>query len=255
MKISSESREFLVNLRIYLFSSGKNEKEIEEIVEELEDHLFEAQQNGKNVEDIIGKTPKEYMEQIANEMPIDIKGLLKYIPIIVIGAFSYILMGDAIRGELEYSLIDMIGYPFVVLFSLLITSVLFKYVASNKISKIKEWLTFWVVGSTPMALFIALIFLERYYNTPTIQFGAIGNFIAIVLSILVFVGISVWSKTWISIILPIILVLPEFIINKSSLEESTKVILSGIIVLVCFGIYALTVIKLEKNKDKAAPRA
>ncbi|RXZ80290.1 hypothetical protein EBB07_19190 [Paenibacillaceae bacterium] len=250
MKISRESKQFLENLRLYLFSSGKNEKEIEEIIGELEDHLYEAEQNGKNVEDIIGKTPKAYMEQIANEMPIDIKGLLKYIPIVVTGAFSYILMRDAIRGEIGYSLIEMIGSLFIFLFSLLLASVLFKYVAGNKISKIKEWFMFGIVGSTPVALFIALIFLDQYYDTPTIQFGVIGNYIAIAFSILVFVGIAIWAKTWISIIFPIILFVPEFIINKSSLQESTKLILSGIIVPVCFGIYALTVLKLEKNKDK-----
>ncbi|MCI3926824.1 hypothetical protein MO973_42300 [Paenibacillus sp. TRM 82003] len=247
MEISIESREFLNNLRLYLFSSGKNEKEIEEIIGELEDHLFEAEQKGKNVEEIIGKTPKEYMEQIANEMPIDVKGLLKYIPIIVLGAFSYIFMGDAIQGELEYSVVDMIGYPSILLFSLLLTAVLFKYVASNKISKIKEWLLFGIVGCTPMALFMALIFLNRYYHTPTIQFGVIGNMIAIAFSILVFVGIALWSKTWMSIILPIILFSPEFIINKSNLEVSAKEILSAIIVPVCFGAYALTILKSGKS--------
>jgi hypothetical protein len=40
MKLSRESRDFLENLRLYLFSSGKNEKEMEEIIEELEDHLY-----------------------------------------------------------------------------------------------------------------------------------------------------------------------------------------------------------------------
>jgi hypothetical protein len=250
MKISKGSLEFLENLRLYLFSSGKNENEIEEVIAELEDHLYEAEKNGKNVEDIIGKTPKEYMEQLANEMSMDSKGLLKYIPIIVVGAFSYILMGDAIRGQLEYSLIDMIGYPFIILFTLLFTSVLFKYVASNKISKIKEWLIFGIVGSAPVGLFIVLIFLNRYYDTTTIQFGDIGIFTAIVFSILVFVGISIWSKTWISIILPIILFLPEFIINKTSIQESTQLVLTSIIVPVCFGIYLLTVARSETNKEK-----
>ncbi|TKC17106.1 HAAS domain-containing protein [Robertmurraya kyonggiensis] len=250
MKISKDSREFLENLRLYLFSSGKNGKEIEEIIGELEDHLFEAEKNGKNVEDIIGKTPKEYMEQIANEMSIDIKGLLKYIPIIVIGAFSYILLGDAIRGELEYSVFEMVGYPFIFLFSLLLTSVLFKYVASNKISKIKEWFMFGVMGSTPLVLFIALIFLDRFYHTPAIQLGVVGKVIAIILPILVFVGIAIWSKTWVSIVLPIILFFPEFILDRTDLVESTKLTVSGIIVPVCFVAYALIVMKIEKNKEK-----
>jgi len=250
MRVSSESRAFLESLRVYLFSSGKNEKEIEEIVSELEDHLYEAEQNGKNVQDIIGKTPKAYMAQIAKEMPIDLKGLLKYIPIIMIGAIAYIVMGDAVRGELEYSLFKMIGSLFIILFSLFLTSVLFKYVAGNKNSKIKEWFIFGMVGSTPVALFIALLFLDKHYDTSTITFGAIGYVTAIVFSVLVFIGIAIWSKTWISIILPIILFLPQFIINKSSLEGSTKVILSLVVVPVCFVIYALTVMKWEKTKVK-----
>lgn len=251
MTISKESQEFLENLRLYLFSGGKNEKEIEDIIGELQDHLSEAERNGKSVEDIIGKSPKAYMAQLANEMPFDFKGLLKYIPILVIGGFSYILMRDAIRGELEYSILDMIGYPFIFLFSILITSVLFKYVASNKISKIKEWVIFGTVGFAHIALFIAVILLNRYFDTPTIQFGASGSIAAIVFSALVFVGIAIWSKTWTSIIVPVLLFLPKYVIYQTSLQESTKLLASSIIVLVSITIYLLIVIKLEKMKEKA----
>lgn len=249
MNISKESRDFLENLRVYLFSSGKNEKEIEEMIEELEDHLYEAEKNGKSVEDIIGKTPKEYMGQLANEMSFDFKGLLKYIPIIILGAIPYILMGDAIRGEIKYSLLDLIGYPFIFIFALFLTTVLFKYVASNKISKIKEWLLFGIIGMTPMLLINALIFLNRYYDTPIIQFGTAGNVIAIAMSILVFIGIALWSKTWVTIILPIILFLPEILLNMTNLQESTKLILNGTIIPLCVGIYLLIVFKIEKNKN------
>jgi hypothetical protein len=85
----------------------------------------------------------------------------------------------------------MIGYPFIFLCSLLFTSVLFKYVASNKISKMKEWLIFGIVGSVPLALFIALMFLDGHYDTPTIQLGVMGTFIAVGFSVLVFVGIAI----------------------------------------------------------------
>ena len=40
--LSKESRKFLGDLRVYLISSGKNEKETNEIIGELEDHLMEA---------------------------------------------------------------------------------------------------------------------------------------------------------------------------------------------------------------------
>ncbi|SMO45710.1 HAAS domain-containing protein [Melghirimyces algeriensis] len=246
MSISKESREFIEDLRLYLISSGKNEKEIEEIAGELEDHLYEAEKDGKDINDIIGKTPREYMEQLANEMSFDFKGLLKFIPVTILGAISYILMGDALRGEMEYSLLDLIGYPFIFLFTLFLSATSFKYVASNEISKTKEWLIFWIVGSTPTVLFLAFIYWNENYDPVTYQVGTVGNVIAIVLSILIFIGISIWNKSWVFIIIPAILFLPQVLIEQTSLEENTKVILTGIFIPVCIMVYSLIVIRREK---------
>lgn len=254
MNLSKRSIDFLENLRVYLFSSGKNEKEIEEIIRELESDLYEAEKNGENVDDIITKASKEYMAQLTNEMSSDFEGLLKYIPIIILGAISYILMGDAIRGEIEYSLLDLIGYPFIFLFSLFLTVVLFKYATSNKIPKIKEWLIVGILGITPMILSLLLFYLNSYYELSVIQVGVVGNVITIVFSSLVFIGIAIWSKTWVTIILPIILFLPEILINMTNLQEHTKLILNSIFIPLCVGsslfIYILIAWKMEKNKTK-----
>lgn len=249
MNLSKESREFLENLRVFLISSGKNENEIEEIIEELEDHLFEAEKNGKNVENIIGKTPKEYMEQIAQEMRFDFKACSKYIPIVVLGALAYLLLGDALRGGVEFSLLEIIGYPFIFLFSLFLTAKIFKHITSNKISRAKEWMFFGILGFTPLMLFISLFYLNNLLNTPVVQLGKLGNTCAIVFSILVFVGISIWSKTWVSIIIPAILFLPEVLLNKTSLSEITKLIFMGIIVPLCIGVYLFILAKIEKQKS------
>ena len=64
IELSTQSRDFLDNLRTYLFASGKNEHEISEIVEELEIHLNEAESNGKSIEDIVGNSPQEYMKSL-----------------------------------------------------------------------------------------------------------------------------------------------------------------------------------------------
>lgn len=37
-QLSAKSKKFLEDLRVYLFSSGKNEDETEEVIEELEVH-------------------------------------------------------------------------------------------------------------------------------------------------------------------------------------------------------------------------
>jgi DNA-binding ferritin-like protein (Dps family) len=250
MNISKQSKEFLGNLRLYLFSSGKNEEEIEGIIGELKDHLSVAEAKGKSVEDIIGGTPKEYMEQIAGEMSFDLKSWLKYIPILIIGLFAYDLLGNALRGGIEYSLLELGGNLFILLLFLSLTLVIFKYVASKKLSKTKEYLLFAFLGFSPISLFIGLIYLDRYYETPTLVFSDTGNIIAIIVAIVMFIGISFWSKTWISIIFPLILFLPEFIMNLTNLKEELKLTISGIVIPLCIGIYFFIAMKIEKNKGK-----
>lgn len=55
--ISKESEQLLIELRLYLISKGKNDKEINEITEELEVHLAETESEGKDVTKIIGESP------------------------------------------------------------------------------------------------------------------------------------------------------------------------------------------------------
>ncbi|MED4015641.1 DUF1129 family protein [Sutcliffiella cohnii] len=248
MKVSKQSKEFLQNLRAYLIASGKKEQEIEEIISELEDHLVEAEKDGKNVEDIVGKTPKEYMEQIAKEMTLDIGGILKYIPIIFLGAFSYILLGDVIRGGLAYSVLQLVGYPIIFLFVLLVSTVAIKYLSSNKLSKVKEWTLYCLIGGIPMALFVGLLFLNDAIETPIFTFGPTINVIAAIFSIVVFIAIALWSKTWMPIVLPFILFVPEVIIGYTSLSEETKLILTALIIPVGLGLYFIVIWLLEKQK-------
>src|SRR5690625_2822689 len=121
-RLSEKSKEFLENLNLYLFSSGKNTDEIEEITEELEIHLFEAEQNGKPIEKIIGKTPKEYMEMISDEMVIDYRTWFKYILLIIGGAFSITIIVDVLDGALSYSILEIIGH--IVITAIFIFSVI-----------------------------------------------------------------------------------------------------------------------------------
>src|SRR5690625_7864041 len=87
-EVSKQSKEFLENLRLYLFSSGKKSRDIEEIVEEIEVHLYEAEQKGKPIEKIIGKSPKEYMEMVSDEMTLEYASWIKYMLIMEIDSIS-----------------------------------------------------------------------------------------------------------------------------------------------------------------------
>ena len=246
MHISKESQDFLDNLRVYLISSGKKEVEINEIIEELEDHLCEAEKNGKNIDDIIGKSPKEYMNQVASEMSFDLKGLVKYIPIILIGAIAFIITGKAIRGILEFSIIELVGYPLVFLLSLLTIAIVFRYASSRQLSKMVEWFVCGITGILPVLLFIILIYIKDASNAPSFEFGVIGNIVAISCAIIIFISLSVWSKSSVLIIIPILLFLPEGIINLTTLQEQTKAILNAIIPFALIGIYLLIYINIER---------
>ena len=140
MQLSDKSKKFIDDLRLYLFSSGKNDQEIKEITEELEDHLYEAELNGKSIERIIGASPKEYMMSISTEMKTDYKAWAKYIPLIIIGAMSFSVIGDFLQGTLRYSLLKIIGTLIYSIIFLVGVFTAFRYMASNQVSKIKEFL-------------------------------------------------------------------------------------------------------------------
>ncbi|RIW31998.1 hypothetical protein D3H55_14040 [Bacillus salacetis] len=245
--VSKQSEEFLKNLRLYLFSSGKNEKEIEDIISELEDHLLEAESQGKSVEDIIGQSPKHYMEQIAQEMSFDALGWMKYLPVIMIGSLSYIVLGDALRDELQYTLLELVGYPLILVLFIMLISLSFKYLAATP-PDYKHWIVFGFLGVFPMGMFLGLLILNRRMETEMVVFGTAGQIAAIVATILIFIAISIWTKTWISIILPVILFVPEFIINSTSFDEGTKLTMSAVITPVLFAFFFWYLLKKEKTE-------
>ena len=51
-KISKQGEQFILDLNLYLISTGKSEKEIKEFIEEAEEHLILGEKEGKTVEDI-----------------------------------------------------------------------------------------------------------------------------------------------------------------------------------------------------------
>ena len=67
-KISKQGEQFILDLNLYLISTGKSEKEIKEFIEEAEEHLILGEKEGKTVEDIFGTSPEEYAKSVANEI-------------------------------------------------------------------------------------------------------------------------------------------------------------------------------------------
>ncbi|UTE78586.1 DUF1129 family protein [Rossellomorea sp. KS-H15a] len=252
MSLSKESEDFLGNLRIYLISSGKNEQEVDEIVGELEDHLVETEKRGKSVSEVTGLTPRQYMNQISAEMPIDYKSIFEYIVMVLVSAFSFIVLSDALSGDLTYSLFELIGYPLVMIGFLFCTSVVFKYVSSHPVSKAREWTLFSILGGVPILLFMGLLFLGQNVEAPTVVMEGIGRLFALILAFAAIIAVSLWSKTWIMIILAILVNGPQLLIQQSSFPEETKLILTGLSLPVFVGGYFLLLFVKEKKKEKHA---
>src|SRR5690625_5036172 len=182
-ELSRESKKFLEDLRVYLFSSGKNEEEIDSIIEELEVHLLEAEKQGKSIDKIIGQSPKEYMEQLSKEMDVDYLAWLKYIPIIIIGAFSFNIIDDMIKGELAYSLLEIFGHIFIVGIYMFTVFKVFKYISANNVSRMMKGIMFVIISTLPVGLFFGLIYLNRAVETPIIHFGLIGTIIIAIIAL------------------------------------------------------------------------
>ena len=243
LPLSNKSQRFIENLRIYLFSCGKKTNEIDEITDELEVHLYEAEKENKSVEHIIGNSTKEYKEQIYGEMSFDVRGWSKNIPIIILGAFSGIVLKDIVFGGFQYSLVELIGYPLVCIVLLLAYMWTFRHISSNTFSKSKEFFFFGLASFLSMSLFLALMFLPNYIESPIIMLGYYGNLVVASLAITFLIGISIWSKTIISILLPIFYIVPEYLVGFTDLSAGNQLWVSSLIMYALIGAYLFFEIK------------
>ncbi|MCY8088759.1 hypothetical protein MOB87_14080 [Bacillus sonorensis] len=248
LKLSDKSKLFLENLRLYLFSSGKNLDEIEEIVEELEVHLTEAEKSGKSIEKIIGKSPKEYMEMVSNEMVIDYRTWIKYICLIFFGSFSFTIFTDLLKGNLSYSVLEIVGH--IMIGVIFIASIFtgFKYISTTNQSIKKQGLILMTIVILPIVLFVGLIYLNRAIDTPIIHFGNTASMIIGVITALFIIGMSFWAKTWTLIIIVALLTLPDYLLNLTPLKHEIQLITSTWITFGGIAIYLWISYKLEKNK-------
>jgi hypothetical protein len=190
------------------------------------------------------------MEQLSKEMSFDVKGWSKYVPIIIFGAFAGIVLKDIFFDSFEYSLLQLVGYPLVCILLLLSYMFSFKFIASRKLSKTKEFSLLYLVSFLSIALFAGLLFADNFVKTPTVSLGSKGNMIVAAFAVVILVGISIWSKTLISIILPVFYILPEYLVGLTSMSEASKITTSTLLMFGGIGLYLLVSSKNMK-KDPA----
>ncbi|TFE00489.1 HAAS domain-containing protein [Jeotgalibacillus salarius] len=249
-ELSKESRRFIDDLRLYLFSSGKNDQEIKEIAEELEAHLEEAERNGKPIEQVVGESPREYMEMISSEMKFDKKAWLKYVPLIIFGAISFSVIGQLMENmRLSYSYVFVGGSLAVsILFILLVFSV-FKYTASRQVSRVKEFLLMMIPIFVNMVLFMALIFWDMYTELPGIELGVTASMIVGAILFVILIGISVWAKTAVLLVMLAAVHVPDLLLKMTSLGLEARLITGLLATYAMIGLYFFYTVKKMKKTE------
>lgn len=64
----------------------------------------------------------------------------------------------------------------------------------------------------PIVLFVSLIYSNRAINTPIILFSNMVSLIIGVIATLFIIGITIWAKNWISIIVIALLKVPDYLL-------------------------------------------
>lgn len=245
-KISKESKEFIENLRVYLFSTGKNHDEIAEITEELEVHLAEAEKKGKPIEKIIGSSPKEYMEMLSKEMPTDYKTWIKYGLLFIFISLSFSFFPEMLKGSSSFSLFKILGDVAITTCFLGMLSVGFKYISiSNKKVQI---IVLTLIPVLLLGMSLGLIYLDRTTESPMIHIGIMGSISIGIITVIFLVVLSVWLKSWVLILVMALLILPEYFLSFTPLSTEMQSMLGWFIFIAGVVVYLWILNRKEETE-------
>ncbi|UOQ49344.1 DUF1129 domain-containing protein [Gracilibacillus caseinilyticus] len=175
--LDDNNKKIYEDMLMYIrLSYGKSQQESEEILMELLDHLLHLQQEGKATSELFGKDPKQYADQIIEELP---KTLTKKrMMLILMGLFYFLGVSTFINGffhsilyygfgKLEGSetyylgtlaIISLvsIGIAFVVVYFVI---QYLKWMCFRKVNKVLDFLrTAVLFGVIPFSAFLALFY-------------------------------------------------------------------------------------------------
>lgn len=221
MVLSKDSQEFIANLKLYLMTSGKKDSEIKEIAEELRGHLEDAESRGKNLDTVTGGSPEAYMKNISSEMTTDIYGLIKLMPMFILLLIAYFITGSAVRGDLSFSLLKLIAFPVIGVAGIGAYIAAFRKMATKNWSKKKEFTIFISIQLITVGLMSAVLFLDLFYYEPFYIPSREIMWMIAAIGVIIFIIGAIWSKTWITVIIPLFLIGPDFVMTFMNVDEMT----------------------------------
>ncbi|EJQ58476.1 hypothetical protein IEU_03830 [Bacillus mycoides] len=215
MQVSKEGEKFLIDTKVYLITKGIKE-DVDAFLEDAELHLIEGEKKGKTVSDIFGDSPKEYAEELANEMEKDKGGSIKTILGMIIGIGGYWLLTNILfespNHELTLTNVQLIGYPIVLMIT--IVAIIFAFKMSSFKSKIKEFSIIYVAALLPILLLVLLMFMNKWYGTPVLQLTTMQSYILAGIVLLVLLIGEAFILGWIGILAVIVPLLIMFVLKN-----------------------------------------
>ena len=150
----------------------------------------------------------------------------------------------------SYWWLEIVGYIIIPAIFIAAVSKGIKYISTINRFNVKQGVLIVGIALLPLVLFLGLTFLDRVIWTPTVHFDNIGTLIIGGITLLIVIGISIWAKTWILIIVTTLLILPDYFLNLTPLKHKAQLILSMIISFGGIAVYLWILSKLEKSKWK-----
>ncbi|MFD1064851.1 HAAS domain-containing protein [Oceanobacillus locisalsi] len=251
-KLSSESNRFIEKLRLYLFSQGIEQSDIEEVADNLAQKLYEMEQNNEPIEPITEQSPQEYLDELKKAVNETKNPSLSWlIPYLLIGAIVFMVFGDVLRGVL-YG--EIVAYSLFRIGSTVVIGVLFilgallavRYTSKNEVTGTKEYQIFAIPAVISMLLFIAAYIMDGYVETSLVTVQFTGNIILLGIGTVIAILLSIWAKTW---ILPVILIawnFPPLILENTPLGVNMQAFLGIVLTVLIVGAY----IYLEFQEEK-----
>ncbi|PEC21288.1 DUF1129 domain-containing protein [Bacillus cereus] len=250
MKISKEGEKFLIDTKVYLITKGIKEEDVDAFLEDAELHLIEGEKKGKTVSDIFGNSPKEYAEELANEMEKDKSGSIKSILGMIIGVGGYWLLPNILFGspsqQFTLTNVQLIGYPIILIITIIGTIVAFRM--SSFKSKLVEFGIIYVIVMVPILLLVLLMFMNKWYGTPVLQLTTIQSYILAGIVLLVLLIGEAYILGWIGILAVIIPLLIMFVFKELGKQNPYLVILEPL--LLYGSLYVLMRWSLKNEEQK-----
>lgn len=239
-KISKEGEEFILNLNMYLMSTGN---EIKEFIAEAEEHLIFGEQEGKSVEDIFGNSPEEYAKSVANELSFSKKELIETALIFILGFVTWIFLGKIENGMVKMSIMEAILSPL----DYVVTMLLLIFLARKFAFKDKKFIIgiFFLIFINLCVLIIIELLGRNMEQSIVINKLVVSIIIGIlfVLSVIISKKIGAWY-----LMMAFIFNIPSIIESFTNISFGNTVLVYIIPLLLCISLSIFESIRIIKSK-------